>query len=515
MLGPSLAALESPVRHTLLALSVGVVCVTSASACWVAIKPEHYAAGCPVIVRGTIVAVEVSKEEGTGEKRVDDLAEIEITEVVWNEFKDVPLKAGGKLKVRMVSATKNSLRTSIDLNYPVKTEALWLLSVDDAGEFRIDRHPVQKQPIDARIDPKAYRMKERKVLKEQPAEEKLAEKDDPGVVRGEVLKADWLKERAKAQAEEAKREAEYRLKREAEEKAIRELAAGMADADRVNAPTMKAFLAAPVDIRRSVIQQRGDSPLTGDRLVDVAEYVATHDPDENVRVHAVCRLGGDDLKENTQAGRVLAARLKDTSAEVRKYACQALWLHADPDHGPDARPLLTDTDRQVRLTAVAAVGRLGDKKAVPEVLKLYESEKPAADDAVTFAECLARLGEEKVSVAAAVKAMTSDNWNVRYFAVAALGHVKGDAAVAPLVACLGMELKRIVAGEKNTGFDERMYQTACKLLADRTGESHGLDPVAWADWWATARRKYDGAEWKLNREDAAKAFAEYQKKADK
>lgn len=512
MLGPP-AAPETPVRHAFLALLAAAACTSPALACWVAIKPDVYAAGCPVIVRGKIVAVEVSAEEGTGEKRVDDIAEIEITEVVWNEFMDVPLKAGGRLKVRMVSATKNSFRESTDLNYPVKTVALWLLMVDDTGEFRIDCHPVQKQPVDAKIDPKAYRMKGRKVLKEKPAEGKPVEKEEPGVVRGEVLKADWLKERAKARAEGAKREAEYRAKREAEEKAIKELATGLADADRINAAAMKAFLAAPVDVRRSVIRQRDGSPLTGDQLVDVAEYVAMHDPDENVRTHAVCRLGGDDLKANTQAGRVLARALRDRSASVRQFACQSLWQHADADFASDVRPLLADPNREVRYEAVRTLGWFGDRKSAPAILKLYEAEKPGIEGgAATFASTLARLGEVDLPVKLALEEMASDNWNVRYDAVWTLGHLKGDAAVAPLVACLGLELKRIVAGEKMTGFDERIYKTACKLLADRTGEKLGLDPVAWADWWATARPKYAGAEWKLNREDAAKAFAEYQER---
>ncbi len=478
-----------------------------AAGCFIGYSPEVYAEQCPVIVRGKIVSVDVAKDEGDDKKRVDDTADVEITEVVKNEFKDVPLKAGGKLKVRMVSDTKNRLQSSTDLHYPAKTEALWLVAVDDAGEFRIDLHPVQKQPIDAKLKP-GRRVD---VAVEKKADEPK-EKDEPGVVRGTVLKSDWLKERAKRDAEEKKRAEEYEAKRLAEEKAVKELAAALANADRIDDASMKAYIAAPVDVRRSLIQLREKSPLVGDQLVEVAAYVLRKDPDDNIRIHALVRLGGDDLKENKDAGQVLVKALVDRPADERRYACQSLGMHGDADLAPYVRVLLADREKDVRHMAVTTLGRLGYTKAVSQIVRMYEDERPGPDAAYDFAECLARLGETKVSVAAAVKAMASDNWNVRYFAVAALDHVKGDAAVAPLVDCLRLELKRIVAGETNTGFDERMYATACKLLADRTGEKHGLDPLAWADWWATARTQHAGAEWAIDRNAVKKAFAAYQSK---
>jgi HEAT repeats/PBS lyase HEAT-like repeat len=241
-------------------------------------------------------------------------------------------------------------------------------------------------------------------------------------------------------------------KRQAAEKAIRELENGLADADRINDAAMKAYLAAPLEVRRGLIQRREESPLAGERLVEVAEYVLKHDPEENVRTHAVCRLGYGDLKGTPDAGRVLVRAVKDPSAQIRQYACQSLWQHGNADHAPAVRPLLADADKDVRYQAVTTLGRLGDTKALPDILKLHAAEKPNPNDAATFAESLARLGEQKVSASAAVEAMQSFNWNVRHSAVEAVGHLKGDAAVPPLVTCLGLELNRVIAGEKMTGF---------------------------------------------------------------
>jgi hypothetical protein len=312
-------------------------------------------------------------------------------------------------------------------------------------------------------------------------------------------------------AEVLTREVDPKL--DAERRPVRELAAGIAEAGRVDPSTMRAYHARPVEQRRRLFQlPDDDDPLPADLMAEVAGYVLAQETDKDVRVRAAARLGRLDMKKNALVGKALVRALADTDAEVRASACQSLWQHGDAALAPQVRPRLKDDDREVRRAAVRALGVLGDVKSVPDIVKVYEADEPGVGEAVTFAESLAALGETKVSVPIAVAAMASDNWNVRYFAVKALGDVKGDAAVPPLVDCLRLELKRITAGEKMTGFDERIYKTACKLLADRTGEKHGLDPVAWADWWATARKRYDGAEWVIDRDAAKRAFAAYQRK---
>ena len=110
-----------------------------------------------------------------------------------------------------------------------------------------------------------------------------------------------------------------RTKADAERRETRELAAELAKAGRIDAASMGRHQKATVDVRRDIFQLRGeDQPLKGVRLVEVAEFVLLHDPDENVRTHAACGLGYSGLSLESRAGAVLAQALKDTSAGVRR-----------------------------------------------------------------------------------------------------------------------------------------------------------------------------------------------------
>src|SRR5262245_3623977 len=117
-------------RCALLALALVLTTISPARACWAALDPGGYAQGCPIIIKGTIVAV---AEPGQG-KGDDALAAILIEEIQKNELKDVPLKVGDYFHARMVSLNRR-VRTSIDLNYPLKTRAVWLVALTSKGEF--------------------------------------------------------------------------------------------------------------------------------------------------------------------------------------------------------------------------------------------------------------------------------------------------------------------------------------------------------------------------------------------
>ena len=107
------------------------------------IDPSGYAPECPIIVAGTIEKIAVA---APGRDRADDIASSRILAVHRHELTDVGLKAGDLLPVRMISRN-NRVRASTDLNYPVGTKAIWLVKLTNKGEFRIDLHPVQKQPF--------------------------------------------------------------------------------------------------------------------------------------------------------------------------------------------------------------------------------------------------------------------------------------------------------------------------------------------------------------------------------
>src|SRR3954468_13544293 len=115
----------------LLAPGLALLAAAPAPACWMAVDPAVFARGCPVIVRGPIVAID---DGPAGRDRADDVAHVRVDEVVRNDLTDVPLKAGDRLAVRMVSA-RSRVRESTDLRYPVGTEAIWLVVLTARGEF--------------------------------------------------------------------------------------------------------------------------------------------------------------------------------------------------------------------------------------------------------------------------------------------------------------------------------------------------------------------------------------------
>ncbi|MFO0967620.1 MAG: HEAT repeat domain-containing protein [Gemmataceae bacterium] len=309
-----------------LALAVLVLATSNASAgCWTEIDPGAFAGECPVVIRGRIVSV---TEAPKGGERLDDLARIKVTEVRRAELKDVPIKEGDLFTVHMISKN-NRLRTSTDLNYPIGTEALWLVKLTAKGEFRIDVHPVQKQPVDAKL-----RFELRDI--------RVGTKGEEGT--GTKTKQWWIA-MERDRIERAQRD---RAKHEAVQKEIRDIAGELAAADNLETVLARRFKQAEPDVRRSVLQLRGrEQPLEGDRLVDVVEWTLRHEPDENIRSHAADALAYTD-KPGKRAGAVLAEALKDKSRSVRLFACQALKFRKATEQAERIAPLLKDADAEVR-----------------------------------------------------------------------------------------------------------------------------------------------------------------------
>ncbi|GAH70549.1 unnamed protein product, partial [marine sediment metagenome] len=152
-----------------------------------------------------------------------------------------------------------------------------------------------------------------------------------------------------------------------------------------------------------------------------------------------------------------------------------------------------DKDPGVRRTAVRALGWLGGEKHVQPILRLYRAEKPGTDDCWVYADALARLGEQTVSLQLAVKAMKSTNWNVRHFAVLAISFNKSPAVVRAVLSLLPDELARTVAEMKAHHLGDRVLVGLCRELTKRTDAQYGPDIAAWMTWWSAMAPKY-GAE---------------------
>ncbi len=137
-------ALTCRVLPVLLAIGLASCIAPPAAACWMDFEPKTYVERCPVVITGTIVAVEEGGYQSP-RGRFYDVAEIKVVESHHNGLADVDT-AQGKIVKALMSSKKNPMRVSTEIRYPVGAAGLWMLVLDARGHFRIDMHPVQKQP---------------------------------------------------------------------------------------------------------------------------------------------------------------------------------------------------------------------------------------------------------------------------------------------------------------------------------------------------------------------------------
>ncbi len=292
---------------------------------------------------------------------------------------------------------------------------------------------------------------------------------------------------------------------------LRRVAVELAKAERIDEESMRTFFANPPEFRRGLLQFEGpDQSLKGKRYVEVAAFALARDPDDNVRTHAACALVHRGLG-SAIAEQAVAKALGDSSRDVRLFACQALGLGNRKGQAPAIRKLLGDPELDVRMMAVTTLGRLRDTDSLDAILKQHEIEKVGEETTYQFGIAFARLGEKKLARELIRASMASDNWNIRYFVADTLADVVTVDAVPTAMECFALELKRIIRGDKHTGFDERIYQKFTAILATRTGKDFGDDPTAWAKWWETARVPYAAPALEFDAEAAKQAYAEHLK----
>ena len=132
----------------ILLILVGFLPSSHAVACWKGVEPRGFASRCPIVVTGTITKIDAGCP---CDNPSYDIAHITISAIHKNRLKDVPLSNGSVIQVRM-AARDAKIKTSTDLRYPLKDKALWLIVLDANGQFSLNSHPVQRQPLDK--DPK-------------------------------------------------------------------------------------------------------------------------------------------------------------------------------------------------------------------------------------------------------------------------------------------------------------------------------------------------------------------------
>src|SRR5262249_51215884 len=158
--------------------------------------------------------------------------------------------------------------------------------------------------------------------------------------------------------------------------------------------------------------------------------------------------------------------LTDCSANVRLFFCQGLGLqrNKDPDVPDVIAQVLDDPSREVRLTAVRALGFLDSRRHLPAIAKLYAKDSKEDDEDWCFAECLSKMGDIEISLACVQTSMLSRNWNVRFFAVSALKNIKSERVVPIAIRLLVPELRQTLAEMPTLAGCDRIYAGLYNLL---------------------------------------------------
>ncbi|MFL5342540.1 MAG: PVC-type heme-binding CxxCH protein [Gemmataceae bacterium] len=191
-------------------------------------------------------------------------------------------------------------------------------------------------------------------------------------------------------------------------------------------------LAGLLDDARPAVRRRAMQTLAkkGAEAVDVlAKKLTAKDASADVRRNCVWILA---RVEQSQSRAAVRQALADADESVRQAALNVVSLHRDADAGPQLRQLLETGAPLNRRLAAEALGRIGDPRAVPMLLKA--AQRPAdrfLEHAITFA---------LISMAAPAeteRGLTSPNPNVQRAAFVALdqmsaGHLPAGTVVKHL-----------------------------------------------------------------------------------
>ncbi|MCW5206083.1 HEAT repeat domain-containing protein [Desulfobulbus sp. F5] len=127
----------------------------------------------------------------------------------------------------------------------------------------------------------------------------------------------------------------------------------------------------------------------------------------------------------------LVKLLADKSTDVRATAARALGNLGDRSIVPELIKLLADKEVVVRCGVLEALGNLGDRSIVPELVKLFADKDNVAFVRRGVLEALGKVGDNSV-VPELVKLLADKDVDVRNRAAGVLGNL-GDSSVVPVL----------------------------------------------------------------------------------
>jgi len=478
---------------------------------WASHDPESIAAECPVVVTGEIVKI----DEGTGLSdgwvanygsiddptvkgplRVVDVACIKIVAIHKNLI-DAPIQVGGIVHARMCSR-KDDYHVSLDLRYKLGTKAMWMLYLGDDAKFYINYRPEQKQPVGSE---KTIRLAGGAVaLGGEPVHE---DKMKWWIARQQKQRAEHLKllkaerDRAQARREAAHTRALQALKTIHENGELRQ-------------ERLSQVLEFPDDARRALIVWDSlDFNIEREDNEKLLTYLARKDPSAELRVWAAARLG---YRHNTMLSKPLwLEMLNDTEPTVRWSAVKNLSRYHDAETVDAVARLLDDEKRTVVMTAVEALGKMGDRRYVAKLIGMYEKSDRQASECPVFGKALALLGEDDFALGCFRKAMSGESLHTRIDAVKILKASRAKAVVGAIMETLIGEMRWTVDRARTRHANDAALRAMVQVLTDRTNEKHGMNVAAWLAWWKDAAKGYGAEAIKFNADEVEKLQTEYQR----
>jgi HEAT repeat protein len=122
--------------------------------------------------------------------------------------------------------------------------------------------------------------------------------------------------------------------------------------------------------------------------------------------------------------------VEDSDSDVRRSAADALGKIGDAQAIPGLLKLVEDSDSDVRRSAADALGKIGDAQAIPGLLKLVEDSD--SDVRRSAADALGKIGDDQ-AIPGLLKLVEDSDSDVRRMAADALGKIAKQHAekVAP------------------------------------------------------------------------------------
>ena len=167
--------------------------------------------------------------------------------------------------------------------------------------------------------------------------------------------------------------------------------------------------------------------------------------------------------------------LKKASPMVKAQIARALGMQSDNEAVPALLLLLKQKFVRVRVEAVEALVKIRDDRAVSSVLLLLKDKDDRVRDAA--AQALGHLGDKSAGEAL-VKALRDECPRVVESAAYSLGMLRDPERIPNLIKQLHV----------TADTDERVAHACALALAEISGESIGLDPKRWSDWWEAVEK---------------------------